>query len=227
MILLATVAFVAAPSVTPPFMGYDPGMFPVSIARPSVQPAGYAFAIWGVIYLWLLISAAFGLAAARRSGVGAHPPQPFCGAAAGHRLARHRQRLPDQRHHHDRRHGSLLSDQFSCRQPDAGPLAPAGPLALFAGWLTAASCVSLGVILAGYGWLGDTGAALAMLVLALVIAITVQLRRRSMPVYSVAVIWAAIGIVVVNWTPNPTVAYAALLGAALQSAVAVTGFLRR
>ena len=47
IILLATLAFVAAPSVTPPFMGYDPGMFPVRIERPSVQPAGYAFAIWG------------------------------------------------------------------------------------------------------------------------------------------------------------------------------------
>ena len=101
------------------------------------------------------------------------------------------------------------------------------PLALFAGWLTAAASVSLGVILAGYGWLGDTGAALAMLVLALAIAITVQLRRPSMPVYSVSVVWAAIGIVVVNWTANPTVAWAALLGAALQTAVAVAGAVRR
>jgi hypothetical protein len=28
---------------------------------PPIQPAGWAFAIWGVIYLWLLASAGYGL----------------------------------------------------------------------------------------------------------------------------------------------------------------------
>ena len=41
-------------------MGYDPGQFPVVIARPSIQPAGYAFAIWGLIYAWLMAHAGFG-----------------------------------------------------------------------------------------------------------------------------------------------------------------------
>lgn len=36
-------------------------MFPVAIARPAIQPAGYAFAIWGLIYLWLIAHAIFGL----------------------------------------------------------------------------------------------------------------------------------------------------------------------
>ena len=45
LILIATAAFIAAPAVTTPFTGYDPGMFPVVIAHPSIQPAGYAFAI--------------------------------------------------------------------------------------------------------------------------------------------------------------------------------------
>ena len=47
--------------MTPPFRGYDPAMFPVAIARPAIQPAGYAFAIWGPIYLWLIAHAIFGL----------------------------------------------------------------------------------------------------------------------------------------------------------------------
>ena len=47
ILLVATLAFIAAPALTPPFMGYDPGLFPVRIDRPSIQPAGYAFAIWG------------------------------------------------------------------------------------------------------------------------------------------------------------------------------------
>ena len=47
ILLVATLAFIAAPALTPPFMGYDPGLFPVRIDRPAIQPAGYAFAIWG------------------------------------------------------------------------------------------------------------------------------------------------------------------------------------
>ena len=34
-----------------------------------------------------------------------------------------------------------------------------GPTAIFAGWLSAASAVSTGVLVAGYGWLSDTGSA--------------------------------------------------------------------
>ena len=62
LILLAvTIAFGLAPLVTPPFTGYDPALFPVQIGRPAIQPAGYAFSIWSVIYLWLIIHAVFGL----------------------------------------------------------------------------------------------------------------------------------------------------------------------
>ncbi len=61
LLLLATLAFGVAPFVTPPFTGYDPGLFPVRIERPSIQPAGYAFSIWSVIYLWLIAHAVYGL----------------------------------------------------------------------------------------------------------------------------------------------------------------------
>jgi hypothetical protein len=61
ILLLVTIAFGVAPLVTPPFTGYDPGLFPVDIGRPAIQPAGYAFAIWSVIYLWLILHAGFGL----------------------------------------------------------------------------------------------------------------------------------------------------------------------
>lgn len=60
-LLLAVLAMMAAPALTPAFTGYDPATFPVRIDRPAIQPAGYAFSIWGVIYLWLLAHAAFGL----------------------------------------------------------------------------------------------------------------------------------------------------------------------
>ena len=61
LVFLATLLFVAAPVLTPHFSGYDPALFPVLIQRPAVQPAGYAFSLWGIIYLWLGIHAAFGL----------------------------------------------------------------------------------------------------------------------------------------------------------------------
>jgi len=61
VLLLATLAFGVAPFVTPPFTGYDPGLFPIRIERPSIQPAGYAFSIWGVIYLWLIAHAVYGV----------------------------------------------------------------------------------------------------------------------------------------------------------------------
>jgi hypothetical protein len=33
----------------------------VPVDDPPIQPAGWAFAIWGVIYLWLVASAGYGL----------------------------------------------------------------------------------------------------------------------------------------------------------------------
>ena len=133
--LLATVAFVAAPAVTPPFMGYAPDQFGVLIVRPAIQPAFYAFAIWGVIYPWLMAHAAFGLW--RRSDDPAWQPS----------------RLP------------LLA------------------------------AVGLGTVL--------------------VLATLVQSRRPAMPIYGATVVWAIIGVVVVNWGSVALVAYAALIGAVL------------
>ena len=208
-------------------MGYDPGQFPVVIARPSIQPAGYAFAIWGLIYAWLKAHAGFGLMrrddpiwnAVRLPHLGAlvlgtawlaiANGYPVTATAAivvmaGFALRAFLQTSPA----HDR---WLLS----------------APLGLFAGWLTAASMVSLGVILAGYGWLSDTGAALTMLAVILIVAVVVQLRQASMPSYSVSVVWASIGVAAVNWQDNPVAAYAALIGAGVQAGVALWAFRRR
>ena len=50
LLAAATLAFLLSPSLTEPFTGYTPESFPVDQIDPPVQPAGYAFAIWGVIY---------------------------------------------------------------------------------------------------------------------------------------------------------------------------------
>ena len=61
LVLLATLAFGISPLLVPDFGGYDPSQFPIPIEEPPVQPAGYAFSIWGLIYLWLIGMALYGL----------------------------------------------------------------------------------------------------------------------------------------------------------------------
>lgn len=207
LLLAATVAFGIAPFITPPFTGYDPGLFPVPIERPSIQPAGYAFSIWSVIYLWLIAHAVYGLwkrpethawdvvrlpltiavavgavwlAIAGASAVWGTVTIWIMAAAA--------------------------ITAFLRADPDVDRWMLSGPTAIFAGWLSAAAAVSTGVLIAGYGWLTDTQSAAAMLALVLVIAVTLQMRRPAMPVYGLTVIWALLGVVVVNGSANLTVA---------------------
>jgi len=57
----AALAFAVAPFVSEGFNGFAPDQFPVPQDAPPIQPAGYAFSIWGVIYLWLIVATGFGL----------------------------------------------------------------------------------------------------------------------------------------------------------------------
>jgi hypothetical protein len=218
ILLVATLAFGVAPFVTPPFTGYGPAMFPVYILRPSIQPAGYAFAIWSVIYLWLIAHAIFGFwkrpadAAWQRVrlpltiavAVGAvwlwiAGQSAIWGTVTIWIMA-----------------GSAIL-AFLRADPGVDRWMLSGPTAIFAGWLSAASAVSTGVLIAGYGWLGDTGAAAAMLALVLAIAVTVQMRRPAMPVYGLTVIWALAGVIVANAGGNLTVAVMAGSGIAVMA----------
>jgi hypothetical protein len=92
------------------------------------------------------------------------------------------------------------------------------PPALLAGWLTAASAVSTGILLAGYGVLAPVPAAAAMLGLVLLIAVPVQRSRRSMPAYGLAVIWALVAVIVANWQGPQSVAILAAFGVAVMAA---------
>ncbi len=220
ILLIATLAFGIAPFITPPFTGYDPSMFPVPIERPSIQPAGYAFSIWSVIYLWLIAHAVYGLWKRAENptwdavrlpltvavGVGAvwlwiAGQSAVWGTVTIWIMAA----------------GAILT--FLRADPGVDRWMLSGPTAIFAGWLSAASAVSTGVFIAGYGWLSDTASAAAMLALVLGIAVTVQMRRPQMPVYGLTVIWALIGVIVANASVNLTVAILAASGIAV---VAIT-----
>lgn len=216
IVLVAAIAFAVAPFITPPFTGYEPGQFPVDIPRPAIQPAGYAFAIWSVIYLWLIAHAAYGLwkrpddpawarvrpaltvalvlgtvwlAIAGASPVWATAVILVMAAAA------------------------ILAFLQAPTEPDRWILS--APLAIFAGWLTAASLVSSGILLAGYGYTGNEEAAYDMLGVILILTPLVQSRKPRMPVYSLTVVWALVGVAVANWGSGTYVAWAALGIAAL------------
>ena len=213
-LLVATLAFVAAPLFTPPFMGYDPDIFPVRIDRPSIQPAGYAFSIWGLIYLWLIAHAGFGLFARRDRLQFTQPGLPLLAAVTlGTLWLAIAGSFPILATLTILLMAALAQSAFLIADPAQDRWLLSAPLAIFAGWLTAAAAVSTGVVLAGYGLLGDTTAALTLLALVLAMAIAVQAQCPRMPVYGATVVWAIIGIAVANWGHNPTVAYAALAGA--------------
>ena len=218
LVLAAAVAFFVAPFVSPPFTGYAPGMFPVVIDRPYIQPAGYAFSIWGLIYTWLAVHAVFGLIKRADDPAWDVTRLPLAGSAlmgavwlaiAGVAPVTATVVIWLML-------GLALLALFRANTERDRWLLVA-PLAIYAGWLSAAASVSLGVILAGYGWLSNAGSAFAMLALVLALAIAVQTRKRGVLEYGATVIWALIGVIAANWGDASTVAYVAMAGIAVMA----------
>lgn len=215
-LLLAILAMVAAPALTPAFTGYDPATFPVRIERPAIQPAGYAFSIWGLIYLWLLAHAGFGLLKRRDDPAFLRPALPLLvSGLLGSVWLAIASSAPVTATLVILVMGGLAMLAYLRAHQTRDRWLLAAPLAIYAGWLTAACGVSVGVILAGYGLLSNTGAALVMLAVVIAVALVVQARRPGMPVYGATVVWAAIGVVLANWADTQTVALTAAGGAVI------------
>lgn len=199
LLLLLTAAFALSPLLVPGFGGFEPEQFPVPQPDPPVQPAGYAFSIWGAIYLWLLVSAGWGLAMRRgdagwdavrlplmasvavgaiwlpvalRSPLGATALIWAMLAGAAWALLR-----------------TPARDRWLLREA----------VGLYAGWLTAASAVSVGLIAAGWGVppFAAAGWAVAALSLGLIVALA-MIRRVPSLAYGAAVVWALLAVTVRN-----------------------------
>ncbi len=219
---LFALTFVFAPAVTEPFMGYRPEHFPNFMAQPPIQPAGYAFAIWGVIYSWLIVSAGFGLWKRRTDGAWQNVRGPLALSLAL---------------------GTLwlaianataiwatlvilimaaVTILALLRTPSKDYWWLKVPLALYAGWLTAASFVSLSITVAGFGLLDYQTAGVIGLLVAMGIAVLVQFMPPVSPAYGAAVMWALTGIVVQNGTQNLTMTILASAGIAALAIVNVT-----
>lgn len=204
--VVLALAFAISPVLVADFNGFDADQFPVPQENPPVQPAGYAFAIWGLIYLWLIAGLGFGLLRRADSEEWHAMRLPLClSLAVGSIWLAVAVRSPVW--------ASvliwvmLLSALVALyRAPKRDIWWAALPVGLYAGWLSAASCVSLGLLSAGYGWLNTSTAALVFVFVALVLASSVQSTLNRCPTYGIAVIWALVAIVVHNMSGNPTVA---------------------
>lgn len=213
LLLLVTLAFGAAPFLTPPFRGYDPALFPVQIARPSIQPAGYAFGIWSVIYLWLFVHAVTSLWKRTENATWDRTRWPLILAIAlGSAWLSIAPVAPIAATVTILIMAAAAITAFLRADTGTDRWLLSAPTAILAGWLSAAAAVSTGVVIAGYGVLSDTASALAMIAATLALSLWVQSRKPAMPIYGLTVIWALGGIIAVNAGVNPTVAIVAGLG---------------
>lgn len=220
LLLLVTIAFGVAPFVTPPFRGYDPALFPVQIARPSIQPAGYAFGIWSVIYLWLFVHAVTSLWKRSDNAIWDRTRLPLVIAIAlGSAWLSIAPVAPVTATVTIIVMAAAAITAFLRADTGTDRWLLSAPIAILAGWLSAAAAVSTGVVIAGFGLLSDTASAVAMIAATLTLSTWVQRRQPQMPVYGLTVIWALAGVVVANAGLNPTIAILSGLGIALMALV--------
>jgi hypothetical protein len=196
---LFTLTFLISPAFTEPFSGFRADQLPIPQTPPPIQPAGYAFAIWGVIYLWLILSAAYGLF--RRAGdpgwnrgrlgliISLALGTPWLWIA-----------------NHSAIWATIVIFGMLAGAIAALLTAPKtdrwwlqAPVALYAGWLTAASFVSLGSMAAGYGILTDgTGWAWIGISGSLLTGLAVLWAKPQAPEIASTLVWALVGIIVAN-----------------------------
>jgi len=210
---LLAIGFALSPFFVSGFNGFSPDQFPIPQDNPPVQPAGYAFSIWGMIYVWLIVGMGWGLWKRREDFLWHDMRLPlalslFVGcfwlavAVASPIWASVLIWV------------MLVSALYALfRTPREDRGFAALPVGLYAGWLSAASCVSLGLLAAGYGWMSGPTAGLVFVGLAIVIAAGVQSSLMRAPTYGIGVIWALVAVVVANVATAPTVAALAAGGA--------------
>ncbi len=220
LVLVATVAFALSPWLSPGFGGFDADRFPVPQENPPAQPAGYAFSIWGLIYLWLIIHAGFGLLqraeepdwdatrwpllvslAVGASWIAVAQTSPLAALVLIWIML-----------------AGALAALFAA--PRTEPWLLSAPLSVYAGWLTAASFVAVAINAAGYG-IGPGALVWAWIVtVALVaVAVFVQVRLGRVPGYGLTVAWALVALGVANWGEQNTLALVAWALAAVIGAL--------
>lgn len=212
LVLLAAIAFAISPVFTEPFTGFNPDQLPRPVDDPPIQPSGYAFAIWGIIYLWLIIGAGFGLLQrADTASWQAMRPALLVSLAVGASWIPIALAAPVS--------ATLLIIAMLItslialyRAPLQDAALAAAPIALYAGWLSAASVVASATILSAYSGLSAmTSSFIGLLLIGSIASTIIKTTAHPLP-YAAAVIWALVGIVVANLAQGPTLVSGAAVG---------------
>jgi hypothetical protein len=210
---VASIAFAGSPLWVPDFGGFEPDQFPIPQKDAPVQPAGYAFAIWGPIFTWLVLANIYGLCK-RATASTWSPMRPafLVSLAVGAAW------LP----------AASLSPIWAAiliwlmlipsivalfLSPHEDQVWASWPIGLYAGWLSAASFAAIGLLLGGYGWVSELTAALICVSLASILGFAIQWRLGRAPTYGIAVVWALIAIAIANGFALDSAAPVALAGA--------------
>lgn len=221
IILFLTLAFAISPALTDPFSGFKANQLPIPQIDPPIQPAGYAFAIWGLIYSWLFVSAIFGLWKRSEASDWNHARWPLSISLA---IGVPWLAIANQ---------SAIWATVTIILMAVGAItalisAPSrdrwlfqAPVGIYAGWLTAASCVSIGTTMAGYGIFADAMVwAFVGIGIGLFSSIAVFTFGRRAPEYLLTVVWALVGIVVANGAGVLPVSAVAAAGALILTVTA-------
>ena len=216
---------------TRPFAGQTMGM--VSAQYPTLlTPAGYAFSIWGLIFLTLVGYAVWQLLPGQRNSSlpdAVAKPLTLASVATGAWvvLFAHEQILPSV--------GVMLLILLCLvvaygrtrRRIFAGaaPALVGVPFSLYLGWISVAAVINLTIGLQQLGWQSSQGLAVTLtlgllfVVVALALVMSRVFRDKVFPLVAA---WALVAIWVVRLREVPELGWAALLGATV---VAIGGFL--
>jgi hypothetical protein len=203
------------------------GQSPAEFAADSdatLKVAGYAFAIWGVIYLWLLVYAVRqALPGTGESKLIHRLGWPSVAALLGIGWWILAAAFDQEMATIVLIFGSLavlllplLANAGTIRalpRGDRDRWMTVWPLALLAGWLTIASPVNLITVATGNGWLPEALSPTVWAILAIVgvagVALGVTQRLRTLA-YGLPIAWGLLGAFVAEQTRNPMLAYVAL-----------------
>lgn len=196
LVLLLALAFAAAPLLSGGFNGFKPAQFPVTDPWPA-QPAGWAFSIWGPIYLALIAAAGLGLMRGGADWARAAAPLSASLAVGVFWIAAANRAPQLATGMIVVMAGFAILAWLRC----GAPLWQRLPLGLYAGWLTAATGVALSAVLTGYGILPARTAAVLMLLAVLAVALFIVTRPKGDWTYAPALIWALVGVIAGNLDP--------------------------
>ncbi len=197
----AALAFALSPLVSTGFAGFSPDQFPVPQTDPPIQPAGWAFSIWLLIYVWLVAGTGFGLLKRAEDEGWDRTRWPlFASLTLGAAWIPVANVSPEW--------ATVLiwlmlatAAWALIRTPRRDPVWLAAPLGLYAGWLTAASCVATAVLATGYGATPVVPIHAGFLLLALGLGLGLLRLRPATPSYAAGLAWALIGILAANLFP--------------------------